>query len=569
MDSEKRIKEAKNKTGDPDNVPDGSDDQLIQKAGLLNIKYLGKTPKIDRQALGIIPEDSAKRYKMFVFEKNGNKAKVAMIDPQDFEALNILRFIAEKDDLQMELYLTSERIFQEIVTQYQTAERAVKEAVQSLKDDSEIGGIEMQGKESRKMNEIIQDAPIAKLVEVIIKHAIEGRASDIHIEPEDNNYRVRFRVDGILYASLFLPKEVGKAVTARIKILSSLKIDEKRKPQDGRFQVKQDGIGIDFRVSTLPVVEGEKIVMRLLDKENKNVDLKTLGLYGRNYELMSRELKEPYGIILLTGPTGSGKSTTLYAFLQILNKEERNIITLEDPVEYQIEGINQSQIKPEIGYTFASGLRSILRQDPNIIMVGEIRDGETAELTIHAALTGHLVFSTLHTNDSLGTIPRLIDMGIEPFLLSSSLRAVAAQRLVRRICSRCKQEVEIPESIIEKIKKELEGIPAKEIEKYEVDVSKGFKFYQGKGCDECNNQGYKGRMAIFESFEINDKVQELITEKKNREQLLTQEAKNQGMLTMRQDGILKLLKGITTLAEVDRVTEGSLSVGGDTDDDKG
>jgi type IV pilus assembly protein PilB len=557
----------KDKASEPIKIS-SNDSQLTDKAKSMGIKYLEKTPRsIDKQVLNIIPEDSARRYEMVAFEKEGNKAKVAMIDPQDFEALNILRFIAEKDDLQMELYLTNGKVFQEIVTQYQTTEKAVKEAVQSLKGDEGI--FKSKGREVNKINEIIQDAPIAKLVEVVIKHAIDGRASDIHIEPEDNNYRIRFRVDGVLYASLFLPKEVGKAVVARIKILSNLKIDEKRKPQDGRFQISQNGNEIDFRVSSLPVVEGEKIVMRLLDKESKGVDLDSLGLSGRNLELMSKEIKEPYGIILLTGPTGSGKSTTLYAFLQILNQEERNIITLEDPVEYQIEGINQSQIKPEIGYTFASGLRSILRQDPNIIMVGEIRDGETAELAIHAALTGHLVFSTLHTNDCLGTIPRLIDMGIEPFLLSSSLRAVAAQRLVRRICVKCKQEVKIPDAIIEAIKKEMEYVPTEEIKKYKLDFSKGLKFYKGKGCDECSNQGYRGRIAIFESFEINSRVQEIISSKKDSEPLLREEAKNQGMLTMRQDGILKVLKGITTLSEVERVTEGSLSIGGDTDDDKG
>jgi type IV pilus assembly protein PilB len=561
-----------NKTKDKIDQPLGisSDStQLEDKAKSLGIKYLEKTPKIiDKQILNIIPEDSAKRYGMVVFEKGEDKIKVAMIDPQDFEALNILRFIAEKDNIQMELYLTSQRVFQEIVTKYQTTEKAVKEAVRSLKVDEEIS-LKPRSGGVNKINEIIQDAPIAKLVEVITKHAIEGRASDIHIEPEDNNYRIRFRVDGVLYSSLFLPKEVGKAVVARIKILSNLKIDEKRKPQDGRFQISQNNMEVDFRVSSLPVVEGEKIVMRLLDKESKSVDLNSLGLFGRNLEMMSREINEPYGIILMTGPTGSGKSTTLYSFLQILNKEERNIITLEDPVEYQIEGVNQSQIKPEIGYTFASGLRSILRQDPNIIMVGEIRDSETAELAIHAALTGHLVFSTLHTNDCLGAIPRLVDMGIEPFLLSSSLRAVAAQRLVRRICLKCKQEIKIPQAVVEQIKREMEDVPVEEIKKYDLDLSKGLKFYQGKGCDECSNQGFKGRIAIFESFEINRKVQEIISSRKDSESFIKEEAKSQGMLTMRQDGILKVLKGITTLSEVERVTEGTLSVGGDIDDDKG
>ncbi len=295
----------------------------------------------------------------------------------------------------------------------------------------------------------------------------------------------------------------------------------------------------------------------------------TLGFIGKNFDILIEEIKNPYGIILITGPTGSGKSTTLYAFLQVLNKEEENIVTLEDPVEYYIEGVNQSQVKPDIGYTFASGLRSILRQDPNIIMVGEIRDGETAELAIHAALTGHLVFSTLHTNDSIGAIPRLVDMGIEPFLLSASLNVVAAQRLVRTICPDCKEEVRIPQKIEEQIKKELEEIPGEEVKKYKLDLSKGLKFYQGKGCENCGNLGLRGRMAICEAFAINSRVREIISEGKGNEAELRKEAEKQKMITMRQDGILKVLKGITTLSEVERVTEGSLTVGGEVEDDQG
>jgi type II secretory ATPase GspE/PulE/Tfp pilus assembly ATPase PilB-like protein len=362
---------------------------------------------------------------------------------------------------------------------------------------------------------------------------------------------------------------VGKAVVSRIKILANLKIDEKRKPQDGRFQIDEDGKTIDFRVSTLPVLEGEKVVLRILDKESREVNLESIGLMGKNLDILSRRIKDPFGVILITGPTGSGKSTTLYAFLQILNQIESNIITLEDPVEYFIEGINQSQIKPEIGFSFASGLRSILRQDPNIIMVGEVRDTETAELVIHAALTGHLVFSTVHTNDSIGTIPRLIDMGVESFLLSSSLRAVAAQRLVRKICENCKEEAEIPKAEAERIKKELSYIPKEEIERYGIKAEETLKFFHGKGCEECGGMGYKGRMAIFEALDVDKKLQEIISEKENCEANIRKYAREIGMLSMRQDGILKVIKGITTLSEVERVTEGTMSIGGDTDDDKG
>ncbi len=343
---------------------------------------------------------------------------------------------------------------------------------------------EKDSEDGKKREEVLKDAPVTKLVQVIISHAIEGHASDIHIEPMDHDYRVRYRVDGVLHVSLILPKGIGPVVISRIKILANLKIDEKRKPQDGRFRLVSGGKEIDFRVSTLPVIDGEKIVLRILDKEEGVSNIASLGLMGSANENMMLAIKETYGMILLTGPTGSGKSTTLYALLKILNNEERNIITLEDPIEYELEGLNQSQIKPEIGYTFASGLRTILRQDPNIIMVGEIRDAETAELAVHAALTGHLMFSTLHTNTAIGAIPRLIDMGIEPFLLSSSLRLVAAQRLVRKICEECKEEEKVADSVKAQLIEELKDVSEEELKKYGVDLKAEVKLYHGKGCDE-------------------------------------------------------------------------------------
>lgn len=538
-----------------------------KRAQSMGVSYLSDEPKIiNKRDLNIIPEDSAIKYQMAVFEKNSNRVKVAMVNPQNIEALNVLRFIAEKDGLRMEMYLISPENFQDILDQYHTDEKVVEEALQSIGSDEVDAS--SGGKDKKADDEIFHDAPIAKLVHVIVKHAVEGRASDVHIEPVDNDYRVRFRVDGILHSSLVFPKTVGRAVVSRIKILSNLKIDEKRKPQDGRFQIIEDGKAIDFRVSTLPVLEGEKVVLRILDKENKVVDLESIGLIGESHDILSRRIKDPFGVILITGPTGSGKSTTLYAFLQILNQIESNIITLEDPVEYFIPGVNQSQIKPEIGFSFASGLRSILRQDPNIIMVGEIRDTETAELVIHAALTGHLVFSTVHTNDSIGTIPRLIDMGAESFLLASSLRAVAAQRLVRKICENCRVEMEIPQAEVEKIKKEFSNIPKKEIQRYGVESVENVKFYQGKGCEECGGMGYKGRIAIFEALDVDKKLQEIISEKENCEINIRKYAKEKGMINMRQDGILKVIRGITTLSEVERVTEGTMNVGGDVDDDK-
>lgn len=546
---------------------------MEQTARELGVGYLREAPKLDKETLLLIPEDVAKKHGLAVFEKSGNVAKVVMGDPHSVEALNVLRFIAENKKVEFEVYIAPQEVLEELLEQYTGgAEKAIAEAMQSLRDDGvaeDMFSVAGEERHKGKKEDVMQDAPVTKLLSVVIHHAIEGKASDIHIEPVEKSYRVRFRVDGILHSSLAIPKEVGRAVVSRIKILSNLKIDEKRKPQDGRFRVTEGGKNIDFRVSTLPVVDGEKVVLRLLDKDNKPLDVEGMGLIGRNKEILLKHIRDPYGIILITGPTGSGKSTTLYAFLQILNQEERNIITLEDPVEYSLEGVNQSQIKPEIGYTFASGLRSILRQDPNVIMVGEIRDNETAELSIHAALTGHLVLSTLHTNSSIGAIPRLVDMGIEPFLLSSALQVVAAQRLVRRICPKCKEQVQVPAAVRKIVEQEMSRISPEEIKAQGVNLDGGLKFYQGKGCDACNGTGYKGRIAIFEALEVDSEVKEIISNKDGGELEVKKYAEEHGMVTIKQDGLLKVLAGHTTFAEVERVTEGSLSVGGDLDDDKG
>jgi type IV pilus assembly protein PilB len=565
-------------TNDPDVKQKKSDSKikpevlsmLAKKASSLEISYLEDIPKIKDDVLHIISQDIASQHKVIAFERDKKKVKVAVVDPNDINALNILRFIAEEKKIEIDLYLVTPEMFEEMFEQYSGgAEKAIEEAMELLQDEDEMEGLDSSNADVKKEKGDIQSAPVTKLLSVIIRHAIDGKASDIHVEPIGKEYRVRFRVDGVLYSSLTIPKGVGRAVVSRIKILSNLKIDEKRKPQDGRFKIVEDGHPVDFRVSTLPVAEGEKIAMRILDADNKVVNMEGMGLEGKGKEILLRNIKEPYGIILMTGPTGSGKSTTLYACLDVLNKEERNIITLEDPVEYSIGGINQSQINPEIGYTFASGLRSILRQDPNVIMVGEIRDSETAELTIHAALTGHLVLSTLHTNSSIGAIPRLIDMGIESFLLASSLRVVAAQRLVRRICTNCKHEIEIPNAIVEYIKNTIANLPEEEMKKYGVDISKGIHVYEGKGCDECGNMGYKGRIAIFEALEIDSDIKEIISEKNGSEADVQACADKQGMIKIKQDGMLKVIAGITTLAEVERVTEGSKSVGGAEEDDKG
>ncbi len=547
----------KNKTSGADDIS-----ALVAQAKTLEVPLLEKAPQeIDKVLLTVIPEDTAKRYSMVPFRKEGDTVLVAMVNPQDFEALNVLRFLAEKEHVSIKVHITSEEVLAEIMKHYTGTDMALKEAIFSLKKESgEISEFTEEKKKSKDA-EVFQDAPIAKLVEVIVKHALDGRASDIHIEPVEGSFRVRFRVDGILRSQLVFPIEIGRAVISRIKILANLKIDEKRKPQDGRFSFESEGgKAVDLRVSSLPVIDGEKIVMRVLDKTSNSMDLEKLGLWGRNRSILEKRIHAPYGIMLMTGPTGSGKTTTLYALLQILNKEERNIITLEDPVEYYIEGVNQSQIKPEIGYTFATGLRSILRQDPNIIMVGEIRDSETAELAIHAALTGHLVFSTLHTNDAIGVIPRLIDMQVEAFLLSSALQVVAAQRLVRRICDACREEFTLTEFQKKHIQELFDMIGHDEISAYELDPKQKMIFYQGKGCDQCGKSGYKGRIAIYEVIEVNTEMREIISDRKGDELEVREAAKKQGMSSMKQDGILKALKGITTLAEIERVTAGKTLV---------
>jgi len=550
-------------------------EELKEIAEDLNIGFLSKVPvNIDKKYSKIIPEEVSKKYKIVSFAKKGkNVVKVAMLDPQDVEARNILSFLAERDKIEFDISITSPRIFQEMISKYHSAEKAVENVMISFEDalrDRE----DDKGKKKKKSGRlVIQDAPVSKLVKVIIDHAIEGGASDIHIEPIDNEYRVRYRVDGMLHSTLVLPKSVGMAAISHIKILSNLKIDETRKPQDGRFKTKKENVitaeGVDFRVSTLPVIEGEKIAMRVLTKDNDVFNLNKLGLMGKNYEVLDKKIKETSGIILNTGPTGSGKSTTLYSFLKIINKEETNIITLEDPIEYSLDGINQSQINTAIGYTFANGLRSILRQDPNVIMIGEIRDSETAELAIHAALTGHLVFSTLHTNSAISAIPRLIDMGVEPFLLSSSLNAVAAQRLVRRLCDSCKKEIKLPNMVYDVIRELLTGINDEELKKYKIDTPldlDNLKFYTKVGCKECNDTGYKGRVAIYECVDVDSELKEVITEK--NEVLLKKVAKKQNMLTMRQDGLLKALKGLTSISEVERMTEGNMVADENKDGEK-
>ena len=397
----------------------------------------------------------------------------------------------------------------------------------------------------------ISVTPVSKIVSVILRHAIEGRASDIHIEPVGTQSKVRYRIDGILNTTIVLPIYVHSALVSRIKVMANMKIDETRIPQDGRIHMRIHNKDVDFRISTIPLLGYEKVVMRILETPEKAPTFADNGFRGLQLKLIEKNIKEPHGLFLVTGPTGSGKSTTLFSALSYLNKEDVNIVTLEDPIEYYVPGVNQSQVKPDIKFTFATGLRALLRQDPDIIMVGEIRDNETAELAIHAGLTGHFVLSTLHTNSALGAIPRLFDMHVEPFLLANTLNIVIAQRLVGKICEKCKEKDNLPEDILAKMKKILDSIPKQAIYK-DVDIS-NLTFYKGKGCSNCAQSGYKGRLAVSEVVGITQELKDLVAKGFNREEV-KKELDKQHFTSIEQDAALKSLLGLTSAEEVLRLS---------------
>jgi len=521
------------------------------KGEVLKIPLKAVSPEeVQLKVLETIPEESAKYYKMLPLAKEGNRLEVGMVYPEDLKAREALEFLARQNKFSYQIFLISLSNFNELLTKYRSLKKEVKRALEEL--ETELEKEKRPGVQAIEVERIAEEAPISKVVAVILRHAVDGRASDIHIEPSRDKLRVRFRLDGVLHPSIFLPMRILPAIVARIKILSNLKIDETRIPQDGRFSARIEDRIIDFRVSTFPTTLGEKAVMRILDPGERKIDFKELGITGRNLEAIKRGLEKSYGMILSTGPTGSGKTTTLYSVLSLFNKETVNIMTLEDPVEYFIEGVNQSQIKPEIGYSFGSGLRYMLRQDPDIIMVGEIRDEETASLAIHAALTGHILLSTLHTSNTLGVIPRLIDMGIEPFLLPSTLSLAIAQRLLRKLCPYCKKKVKANKEARKKIIDEIEKIPS--VVKKEIKIEKVLYIYEPVGCKRCNNLGYAGRIGIFEILEMTENLEEIIL-KEPSESTIKEEAKRQGMITMKQDGMLKVLEGVTSLEEVLRVAE--------------
>jgi len=595
----------------------GIDRGKIQKAKAdqkgLELVDLSKY-EISQQVVERIPYDIASKHQLVAYDEIGDRIlKVASLDPSSKAVDDVVNFAQTKKGIDIKLALTTPENIDLVLKKYPQRQEQKKEIgegeqtkevkfnkkkkdydirpdqshnsdrtnqedlsilpeeksipkIRQESDQLEVSVVDSSQKElkgritsliQRKVNsekeldQIINKGSVPRIVAGIVNFALSKRASDVHIQPTDKDSLLRYRIDGVLNNITKVPRELHSAIISRIKILSKLRIDEKRVPQDGRFEVDFENREIDLRVSTMPTTNNEKVVLRLLDKSRKDFNLEDLGLKGSSYNKLVKNIEKPYGMIVATGPTGSGKSTTLYAAMSKINQPKINIITLEDPIEYELNGVSQSQARPDIGYSFANGLRSVLRQDPDVIMVGEIRDKETAEMAIHAALTGHLLFTTLHTNDAAGAIPRLIDMGIEPFLISSASNVFLAQRLVRRVCPDCKQkDPNFNSEAKKKIKSILSDLP--ESEKDAVPSEKDWQIYRGKGCSKCY-QGYRGRIGIFEVLQIDEKIRSMIHEDVSIGQIRKQAIKD-GMVTMEQDGVIKVLKGQTTLEEIFRVT---------------
>jgi len=504
---------------------------------------------LDEKLMGIIPEETVRTYGVVPISFDGSLLVAGMLAPDDLKAQEALKFIARRHRVNLGVYVISYGDWLEVLRKYSPYKSEVEAAVKSLNLKPGEGGRRLVSLEESARTSL-EEAPIIKIVARTLEEAVHSKASDVHFEPQQNYLRVRFRIDGELREQASLPIELAQPVVTRIKVLSNLKIDESRIPQDGRFRSMILGREIDFRVGTFPTPAGEKVAIRVLDPTTGLRTLDQLGLVGRNLEAVKASLEEPFGMILITGPTGAGKTTTLYALLQTLNKENVNVVSLEDPVEYFISGVNQSQVRPEIGYDFASGIREIVRQDPDVIMVGEIRDNETAGLAIHAALTGHIVLSTLHTNNAAGTIPRLIDMKVDPFLLPPSLNLMVAQRLVSLLCENCKKAAEAPPAIQKLIKKALSGLP----EELVSGIAEPYKIYHAEGCQVCHGRGSVGRIALFEVLRMTPALEEIINTGATLQRVVA-EGKNQGMITLRQDGVLKALEGKVAIEEVLRETE--------------
>ncbi len=505
---------------------------------------------IRKDILLLIPETIVQTYQIIAFDRTETTLKIATVDPKN---LQIIEFLKKKTGLRIEINVTTPASIKEAISLYHKGLSSEFKKITK-------GEIEKSASKTKDLKQLAQDLPIIRIVDTLLEYAIFEGASDIHIEPTEKDILVRYRIDGILREVMRLPKNLQPGIIARIKILSNLKIDEHRMPQDGRFKVSTADHKISFRVSIIPVFDGEKIVLRLLNESAKILTLEQIGFQLKALELLNKGTKKPQGMILVTGPTGSGKTTTLYTIMNILNKPSVNIATVEDPIEYRMPRVNQSQVNARIGFTFANGLRSLLRQDPDIIMVGEIRDSETAEIATHAAMTGHLVLSTLHTNDAVTTLPRLEEMGVPTFLIASTTNIVIGQRLVRKICMNCVQSYTLSSKTITELKKQLDLDAIFKVLKDQGIIlssdtpADSLLFYKGKGCKQCGNTGYKGRMGIFEVLEITKEISKLIVEKVDQ-QVLLKKAKEQGMLTMLEDGFIKAKNGLTSIEEILRATQ--------------
>ena len=526
------------------------DDDLVeflsQRYGVPAIN-LGEI-EVDESIISIIPAEVARKYTILPVSKAGAKLTIAMVDPTNVFAMDDVKFMTGYN---VEPVVASDSSLRGAINQYYGSTHSIelKKVMEDLQDNDDADLEVLEEEEDLDLEALeaeSEEAPVVRLVNIIMTDAIKKGASDIHIEPYEKEFRVRYRVDGLLYEMMRPPLRLKEAITSRLKIMAKLDIAEKRLPQDGRIKIKTRVGGqvkdLDFRVSVLPTIFGEKIVLRLLDKDNLMLDMTRLGFEAESLRVFEQAILKPFGMVLVTGPTGSGKTNTLYSALQRINTSETNIMTAEDPVEFNLVGVNQVQMKEQIGLNFAAALRSFLRQDPNIILVGEIRDFETAEVAIKAALTGHLVLSTLHTNDAPSSINRLMNMGIEPFLVASSVNLIAAQRLVRRICTSCKDPIEVPDQALIDV-----GFPQSEV--------KSIKLFRGKGCERCNGTGFKGRVALYEVMDVDEDVRELILSGGSANELRVQALEN-GMISLRESGLQKIREGVTTVEEVIRETIG-------------
>jgi len=534
------------------------DQLLVLKSQLLSVSSIDlREQQIAQDVLNLVPEPIAHRHQVISFAKTKDELSLAMTDPEDIQTKE---FIQKKTGLKIKTFLIGKTSLDFGLSKYHSSlEKEIKHlftpsSSKPLTAQDTAAGID------DSLKKMAEEVPVIRVVDTLLEYAIFEKASDIHIEPQENSVVVRYRIDGVLHDVMTLPKVIQAAIVARIKVLSNLKIDEHRLPQDGRFKIDKEGYKFSLRVSTIPIFDGEKVVIRLLDESAKAISLEDMGFQKSALETIKRNIKKPHGMLLVTGPTGSGKSTTLYTVLSMLNTKSVNISTIEDPIEYRIVGANQMQVSPKIGLTFDVGLRALLRQDPNIIMIGEIRDKETAEEAVHAAMTGHLVFSTLHTNSAAAALPRLLDIGVEPFLIASTINGVLAQRLVRVICKDCTVPVKLEEATLENISKLfhmdtlIPVLVSEGLASAKTKTIRDLKFFKGQGCDKCNHSGYKGRTGIHEVLEVTPLIGEMIMQKKSSGEIQEQ-AEKDGMVLLWQDGFIKASQGITTIEEILRVSK--------------